>query len=83
VICIQSDSEKVKKGLFGSAENNRTAAFLTLRWLLWVVSANKTPATATSALLADVVIQDYATISFAKMLSVKSSGSWRSAPFKM
>ena len=33
VVCIQSNSEKPKKGLFGSAETNRTVAILTPRWL--------------------------------------------------
>jgi hypothetical protein len=69
LIGIQSDSEKAKKGLFGAAESNRLVAFLTPRWLLWVVSGNKTPATATSALLNDLVIQDYASTPFAKMVS--------------
>ena len=68
VTCIQSDAEKTKKGLFGSAESNQTVAILTPRWLLWVVRANKTPAAATSALLSDVVIRDYAATPFAKMV---------------
>jgi hypothetical protein len=68
LICIQSDAEKPKKGLFGSAETNRTVAILTPRWLLWVVSGSKTPATATSALLNDVLVQDYASSPLAKMM---------------
>jgi len=53
--------------LFGSAESSRTLAVLTPRWLLWAVSGHKTPATAPSALLRDIVIQDYASAPFAKM----------------
>jgi hypothetical protein len=68
LICVQCDAEKAKKGLFGSAETNRTVAILTTHWLLWVVSGSKTPVTATSALLNDVVIQDYAATPFAKMV---------------
>ncbi len=33
VMVIQTDSEKVKKGLFGSAELNHVTAMLTPRWL--------------------------------------------------
>ena len=68
VVCIQSNSEKPKKGLFGSAETNRTVAILTPRWLLWVVSGSKTPVTVTSALLNKVVIQDYASSPLGKMM---------------
>jgi hypothetical protein len=68
VICIQSDSEKPKKGLFGSTETNLVVAVLTPRWLLWAVSGNKTPVTATSALLNDVLIQDYAATPYARMV---------------
>jgi hypothetical protein len=68
VICIQSDAEKPKKGLFGSAETSQTVAILTPRWLLWVVSGSRTSATATSALLNDIVIQDYAGTPLAKMM---------------
>ena len=68
LICIQSNAEKGKKGLFGSAETNHTIAILTPRWLLWVVSGSKSPAAATSALLSDIVIQDYANTPFANMV---------------
>jgi hypothetical protein len=52
-MCIQTDSEKIKKGLFGGA-------VLTPRWLLWAVSGTKTQAAVLSALLVDVIVQDYA-----------------------
>ena len=69
VISIQTDSEKAKKGLFGSAEINHTTAILTPRWLLWVVSGTKTKAAILSAQLRDVVIEDYANTPFAKQVS--------------
>jgi hypothetical protein len=68
LICIQTDSEKAKKGFFGSAESVCQGAVLTPRWLLWVVSGTKTSAAALSALLADVVVQDYANTQFARMI---------------
>lgn len=68
LICIQTDSEKAKKGLFDSAEVAHQGVVLTPRWLLWVVSGTKTPAAALSALLSDIVVQDYANTTFAKMI---------------
>jgi len=68
LICIQTDSEKAKKGLFGSAEVVHQGVVLTPRWLLWAVSGTKTPPAALSALLKDVVVQDYAKTQFAKMI---------------
>jgi len=68
LICIQTDSEKAKKGLFGSAEVVHQGVVLTPCWLLWAVSGTKTPAAALSALLSDIVVQDYANTPFAKMI---------------
>ncbi len=68
LMCIQTDSEKAKKGLFGSAEIVHQGVVLTPRWLFWVVSGTKTSPTALSALLKDIVVQDYATTQFAKMI---------------
>jgi hypothetical protein len=68
LICIQTDSEKAKKGLFGSAEVVHQGVVLTPRWLLWVVGGTKTPAPALSALLSDIIVQDYANAQFAKMV---------------
>ena len=67
LICIQTDSEKVKKGLFGSAKSVHQCAIVTPRWLVWAVSEAKTPAVL-SALLKDVVIQDYADTPFVRMV---------------
>ncbi len=68
LMVIQTDSEKIKKGLFGSAELNHVAAILTPRWLVWVVSGTKSKIALLSAQLRDVVIEDYARTPFAKMI---------------
>lgn len=68
ILCIQTDSEKAKKGLFGSAETVHLGAVITSRWLIWVIHGTKTPASAMSALLTDVVIQDYSDTQFAKLV---------------
>jgi hypothetical protein len=67
-MCVQTDSEKPKKGLFGSAESVSQCAIVTPRWLLWTVRGTKTPPSALSALLKDVVIQDYSDTQFAKLI---------------
>lgn len=68
LICIQTDSEKAKKGLFGSAETVYTGAVLTPRWLVWAVCGTKTQTAVLSAQLRDVTVQDYAQTQFAKMI---------------
>jgi len=66
LICVQTDSEKIKKGLFGSAEVVYAGVLLTPRWLLWATSGTKTAVM--SAQLGDVVIQDYAKTQYAKLV---------------
>ncbi len=68
LMMIQTDSEKVKKGFFGSAELNHVTAILTSRWLIWVVSGNKSKVALLSAKLGDVIIADYARTPFANMI---------------
>ncbi len=68
LICILSRSTKAKAGLFGAAETNQMGVVLTPRWLIWVISGTKMPASALSALLQDIVVQDYAETPFAKMV---------------
>jgi hypothetical protein len=68
LMCIQTDSEKVKKGLFGSAQSVYQCAIVTPRWLVWAVSDAKSPV-ALSALLTDIVVQDYASTPFVKLVS--------------
>ena len=41
VMCIETISDKPKKGLFGSAETNYTGAVLTKDWLVWPRSGQK------------------------------------------
>lgn len=67
LMCIETDSEKPRKGLFGSAEIVRQCAIATPRWLVWAIRDKKSP-TVLSALLKDVVIQDYAETSLVKMI---------------
>lgn len=68
LICIQTDSEKAKKGLFGGAEQVRLGAILTPRWLVWVISGTKAKPTALSAQLINLTVQDYAQTPFAKIV---------------
>lgn len=68
LMCIQTDSEKIKKGLFGSPEDVHTGAVITPRWLVWATSGTKTEMTVLSAQLIDVVVQDYSQTEFAKMI---------------
>jgi hypothetical protein len=67
LMCIQTDSEKAKKGLFGKAENISQGAVVTPRWLVWAVKSTGAP-TVLSAPLSNVVVQDYAQTQFAKMV---------------
>jgi len=68
LMCVQTDSEKVKKGLFGGAEMVRIGAVVTPRWLVWAVNGTKTKTTVLSAQLRNMAVQDYAQTSFAKMI---------------
>ncbi|MBE7534473.1 MAG: hypothetical protein HS124_01910 [Anaerolineales bacterium] len=68
LMCIQTNSEKVKKGLFGGAEATYMGAVITPRWLVWAAGGTKTQVAVLSAQLNDVTIQDYAQSSFAKMI---------------
>ena len=69
LMCVQTDSEKIKKGLFGGAEQVYMGAVLTAHWLLWAVSEPKLQTTVLSAQLKDVVIQDYSQTQLAKLVS--------------
>lgn len=72
LMCVQTDSEKTKKSLFGGTEIVWTGAMVTPRWLIWAVNGTKTETTVLSAQLINVTIQDYAQTQFAKM--IKDSG---------
>jgi hypothetical protein len=61
LICIETVSEKVTKGLFGSGDRRVvTCAIVTPDWPLWSVSGDKSGAAALSARLEDLQITDYA-----------------------
>lgn len=68
LMCIQTDSEKAKKGFFGVAETVRMGVVVTPRWLIWAVNGTKTPTSVLSAQLIHVTIRDYAQTQFAKMI---------------
>ena len=65
---IQTDSEKVKRGLFGDAETMQMGAIVTPRWLVWAIAGTKTQPSVLSAQLINLTIQDYAQTPFAKMV---------------
>jgi hypothetical protein len=82
LICIQTDSEKVKKGLFGGKETVQVGAIVTPRWLVWATSGTKTQAATLSAQLINITVQDYAQTPFAKMVpdsGVQVSGMFTDA----
>ena len=68
LMCVHTDSEKAKKGLFGRAETVRMAVILTPRWLVWSVEQPDAKAVVISAQLTQVTIQDYAQTSFAGLI---------------
>jgi hypothetical protein len=68
LMCIQTDSEKIRKGLFGGAEDVHVGAIVTPLWLVWVISGTKTQTAVLSAQLKDVAVQDYAQTQFAKLV---------------
>ena len=68
IMCIQTDSVKAKKGLFGREETVYTGAMITPRWLVWGTSGTNTETIVLSAQLIDIVVQDYAQTEFAKMI---------------
>ena len=68
LMCIQTDSEKVKKGLFGGTEIVEMGVVVTPRWLVWAVYGTKTQTAVLSAQLINITVQDYAQTPFAKMV---------------
>ena len=69
LMCVQTDSEKIKKSLFGGPERVYMGVVLTPRWLLWAVSEPKSQMTVLSAQLKDIVAQDYSQTQLAKLVS--------------
>ena len=68
-MCIETTSEKIKKGLFGGAEIVYQSAVLTKGWLVWAAGGTKAPMGVLSARLNQITVQDYAKTEFAKMVS--------------
>jgi len=68
LMCVQTDSENVKKGLFRGAETVQVGAIVTPRWLVWAVYGTKTQPAALFAQLRNVTVQDYAQTPFAKIV---------------
>ena len=68
LMCIQTHSEKIAKGLFGKQEIVQMAAIMTPRWLVWSVDQPATQAAVLSAQLIQVTVQDYSQTSFAQMV---------------
>ncbi|MGC4047680.1 MAG: hypothetical protein QM758_28130 [Armatimonas sp.] len=69
LLCLQTDSEKVKKGFFQrGGEWVYTGVVLTPRWIIWAVSGTKVGAATLSAQLRDITVQDYAQTQFAAMV---------------
>ena len=79
---IQTDSEKIKKGLFGGAETVQVSAGVTPRWLVWATRGAKGQPVVLSAQLSDVTVQDYAQTPYSKMIpdsGVEVSGIFTNA----
>lgn len=68
LMCVQADSEKAKKGLFGKAEVVKVGAVVTPRWLVWAIQGTNAPPSVLSAQLIHITVQDYARTPFAKMI---------------
>ncbi len=61
LICIESNSEKIKKGLFAGpgAKAVKSTVILTPRWLIEIIKSDHDAAFARSAQLADITVTDY------------------------
>lgn len=68
LMCIQTDSEKAKKGLFGGAETVEVGSIVTPGWLIWAIHGTKTQMAVLSAQLSNITVQDYAQTPFAKLI---------------
>jgi hypothetical protein len=82
LMCIQTDSEKDKKGLLGKTENVQMVAIVTPRWLVWSIDQPDKKLAVLSAQLIHVTVQDYAQTQFAKMVpdsGVEVSGMFTDA----
>ena len=69
LMCVQTESEKTKKLLFGKPEIVQMAAIVTPRWLVWSVNQPRKDVVVFSAQLIHVTVQDYAQTPFVKMVA--------------
>jgi len=79
---IKTDSERVKKGLFGRAETVTMGAVATPRWLIWAIDGTKTRMVVLSAQLIHVTVRDYSQTPFANLVpdsGVEVSGMFTDA----
>lgn len=67
LMCVQTDSEKGKKGLFGKTEIVQMAAVVTPRWLVWTVDQPNKDPVVLSAQLIHITVQDYSQTPFVKL----------------
>lgn len=82
LMCVQTDSERIKKALFGKTEKVRVVASVTPRWLVWAILEMNMHTSVLSAQLINVTVQDYAQTSFARMIpdsGVEVSGMFTAA----
>ena len=82
LMCIQTDSEKGKKGWFGKAEIVQVGAVLTPHWLVWAILGMNTQMAVLSAQLSSLTVQDYGQTSFAKLIpdsGIEVSGMFTNA----
>jgi hypothetical protein len=73
LICCETTSERKKTGLIGrlmgtSGKTLYTAALVTPRWLIWATSGDRQQATALSARLSEIEVEDYERSSMFKMI---------------
>ena len=69
VMCIETTSEKIKKGLFAKGGTIHTGALLTSGWLVWASGADSASIGVLSARLGQITVQDYAQSNFGKLVA--------------
>lgn len=82
LMCVQTDSEKIKKEIFGKARTVKMTAIVTPRWLLWSIDQLIKNTSVLSAQLIHVTVQDYAQTPFARRIpdsGVEVSGMFTDA----
>ena len=80
LMCIETISEKKKKGLFSGGDHQViVSVVLTARWLVWAIQGDKSGIGVLSTQLCDAVVRDYAASEFFKL--VPDTGIQVTAPF--